>query len=118
MTGGSDVRTVTVARWAAAVVVGGMLAAILGALAEGDLATEGPQLVTSVWGRVTLIDLYLTFGLGWGWIAWRERSPARAAVWLVATVTLGALALGAYVLGAAVRAGDGRELLLGPHRQL
>lgn len=111
------VRTVQVARWAAAAVVGGMLAAILGALEVGDLATEGPELIASAWGRVTLIDLYLTFGLVWGWIAWRERSPVRAAVWLVATVTLGALALGAYVLGAAVRAEDGRDLVLGPHHR-
>lgn len=107
---------VRLARLGAAVVVGGMLAAILGAATIGDLAEEGPTLLGLAWGRLTLIDLYLSFGLVWGWIAWRERSPARAALWAVATVTLGALALGAYVLGAAVRADDPRRLLLGPHR--
>ena len=109
--------TVQVARLGAAVVVGGMLAAIIGAFLVGDLATEGREILGLAWGRVSLIDLYLTFGLGWGWIAWRERSPARAALWLVATVVLGALALGAYVLGASVRAQDGRDLVLGPHHR-
>ena len=109
--------SVQIARLGAAVVVGGMLAAILGAATVGDFGAEGPQLLGLAWGRVTLIDLYLTFGLVWGWIAWRERSVVRASLWLVATVTLGALALGVYALGASVRADDGRELLLGPHRR-
>jgi hypothetical protein len=67
---------------------------------------------------VTLIDIYLAFGLGWLWIAWREASPVRAGMWLAATLVTGSLALFAYLLGASMRADTVTRLVLGPHRSL
>jgi hypothetical protein len=97
----------------AAVVVGGMLAAILGGFTTGDFASEGALLLDLVWGRVTLIDIYLAFLVGWAWIAVRERSLATRLSWLAAVLVTGSLALGVYLLGAAWRARSVEELLLG-----
>ena len=94
-----------------------MATAIIGALRVASLTEEGAVLADLAWGRVTLIDIYLAFGFGWLWIAWRERSPGRAALWLIATLVTGSLALFGYLLGASVRATSVDDLVLGPHRR-
>jgi hypothetical protein len=93
-----------------------MLVVIGRAFALASFGEDGAALLDLAWGQVTLVDLYLALLLGWSWIAWRERSVPRAAVWLVATVTLGSLALFGYLLGASLRAGSPMELALGPRR--
>ncbi len=103
----------TAIRLLAAVVVGAMLAAILGGFTTGDFATEGALLLDLVWGRVTLIDIYLAFLLGWAWIAVREGAWLTRLLWLVAVLITGSLALGVYLLGAAWRATTVEDLLLG-----
>lgn len=96
--------------------VGAMLAVILAAFATSSFTDDGATLTALAWGRVTLVDLYLAFGVMWLWIAFRERSVWRAAAWLVATVTTGSLAIGVYLLWASLRAGSPTELALGPDR--
>ena len=100
----------------AVVMIVGMLAAIGIAASTASLPEDGAVLLDLAWGRVTLIDLYLAFGMAWAWIAYRERSWWRAGAWLVATVLTGSVALGVYLLVAAWRATTPAELLLGPHR--
>ncbi len=91
-----------------------MLGAILYGFATGDFGAEGGQLLDLAWGRVTLIDLYLSFAVFWAWVASRERTWATRLAWLVAIVTLGSLAICAYVALAALRSnGDRARLLLG-----
>jgi hypothetical protein len=94
-----------------------MVAAILGGFLEGEFLSEGGELLDLVWGRVTLVDIYAAFLVGWLWIALRERSVVRAVAWLPAVVVTGSLALAVYLLGAAVRAEGPEELLLGPRRR-
>jgi hypothetical protein len=94
-----------------------MAAAIAWGFLTASFTEEGAALLELTWGRITLIDIYLAFLLGWAWIAWRERSVPRAAAWLVATVVTGSLALFVYVLAASLRASTTTELVLGPHRQ-
>ena len=106
----------TPVRLVAAASLGAMIAVVSTGMAEGGLASQGSEMLELLWGRITLVDIYLAFLLGWMWIAWRERSPVRAAAWLVATVVFGSLTLWAYALGAAVRADSIEELLAGPHR--
>jgi hypothetical protein len=103
----------TTIRVAAAVGLLAMVAMVGRAFALGSFGDEGATLLGLAWGQVTLVDLYLALLLGWLWIAWRERSALRAVVWLVATVTLGSIALLGYVLVAALRADTTVELLLG-----
>lgn len=100
----------------AAAGVGAMTATILGAFSVASFTDDGASLVALAWGRVTLIDLYLALLLGWIWIAWRERSAARAAVWAAATVVTGSLALFTYLLVVSLRARTTLELLVGAHR--
>jgi len=93
-----------------------MVSAIVGAFSVASFPEDGAAIVALAWGRVTLVDIYLAFLFGWLWIAWRERSPLRAAAWGVATVVTGSLALFLYLLVASLRARTSTELLLGPHR--
>ncbi len=103
-------------RIVAAVGVAAMTTAIVGGFAEASFTADGAALLALTWGRVTLLDIYLAFLFGWLWIAWRERSPVRGALWGLATVVFGSLALFAYLLGASLRARDTTVLVLGPHR--
>jgi hypothetical protein len=106
----------TTIRVSAAVGLLTMLAMVVRAFGVASFTDDGAALVDLAWGQVTLVDLYLALLLGWLWIVWQERSPLRAALWLVATVTLGSIALLGYVLVAALRADTPTALLLGPHR--
>jgi hypothetical protein len=96
--------------------VGAMLAVIAAAFATASFTGDGGVLLDLAWGRVTLVDLYLAFGMLWLWVAFRERSTVRAAAWLLATVITGSLAIGVYLLWAAIRADDPLELVLGRDR--
>ncbi len=105
-----------VIRGVAAFGAAAMVAAIVGAFSVASFPEDGAAIIALAWGRVTLVDIYLAFVFGWLWIAWRERSPLRAAAWGLATLITGSLALFLYLLGASLRARTSTELLLGPHR--
>ena len=103
-------------RLIAAIGVAAMTSLIVAGFSLASFTDQGGAIIALTWGRVTLIDIYLAFLFGWLWIAWRERSAVRAAVWALATVITGSLALFGYLLGAALRARTTTELVLGPHR--
>lgn len=109
----TQVTTIRIAATAGALA---MAAMIVYGFAAGSFGAEGETILGLPWGRVTLVDLYVALLLGWLWIAWREHSSARAAVWLAAVVVLGSLALATYVAQAAWRADDVRALLVGARR--
>jgi multidrug efflux pump subunit AcrB len=74
------------------------LAAAAMALSVGiGLATApsgaAAELFANVWGRVTIIDLYLAFAAVWVWIAWRERSVARSVLWAALITVTGSIAI-------------------------
>jgi hypothetical protein len=89
---------------------------ILGALAmtgiiayafiAGDFATEGAILTSMPWGIVSLVDLYVGFTLFSAWIVYREKSIFATVLWILAVMTLGALAISLYALFA-LRASQG-----------
>ncbi|MBY5164401.1 DUF1475 family protein [Salsipaludibacter albus] len=108
----------TLVRGFAAVATLTMLAVIVWGLVTGDFTGEGAELLGLVWGRVTLVDLYLAFTAVWAWIAWREGSVGRAVLWAVLVAVLGSLAIWGYVWWAARGATDVQELLVGPHRSV
>jgi hypothetical protein len=93
-----------------------MAVAIVVGFRTASFTDDGAILVGLTWGRVTLLDIYLAFLFGWLWIAYRERSAARAGAWLVATVVTGSLALFGYLLLASLKADDLDELVVGPRR--
>ncbi len=58
-----------------------------------------PQaLVTHPWFIATLVDTYLAFFTYWLWVAYKEASALKAAVWLVLIFALGNIAMAAYAL--------------------
>lgn len=91
-----------------------VIAIVLGFAAAPEGAAS--ELLTNTWGIVTIVDLYLALAVGWAWLAWREQRAAVAAVWAVAFVGLGSVALGAYVAVVAARSSSIEEVLLGPGR--
>ena len=110
--------TMLAIRLFAGLTVGAMVAVIAAAFGAASFTGDGAILLDLAWGRVTLVDLYLAFGMMWLWVAFRERSAVRAAAWLLATLTTGSLAIGVYLLWASIRAEDPVELVLGRDRLL
>ncbi len=92
--------------WMAAVILYGFFA--------GDLFGEAKILLRYPWFQISMVDLYTGLSLFSGWVIYRERSWASAAIWILLFATLGNLATSAYVLRAAVKSkGDWRAFWLG-----
>lgn len=79
-------------------VVASMLWLVIAAALHQDVVAAGRELWKSPWYRVLLVDAYAGFLFFWLWVAWRERSAGRAALWLVLIMTLGNLATATYLL--------------------
>ena len=110
---GYESPTMTVIRTVALTGAAAMVAAILAGLVSGDFTGEGSVILDLVWGRVTLIDLYIGLGLFAVWIGFREKRPLRRAAWWLALIILGNLASALYVVIASFQVATPRELLLG-----
>lgn len=94
-----------------------MGAAIGYGFAAGDFFAEGRVLLSMPWGIVSLVDLYVGFALFSAWIAFREASAVRAAVWILLVVVLGNLTTSLYVLLALARSrGDWAQFWQGARR--
>lgn len=105
----------TLAKIVAALLFLLMGGAILYGFSNGNFSIEGNVIISFAWGKVTLIDLYISFFLIWGWMAYRERWYV-ALVLGVLMVTLGSLTASAYVFYALMTSGgDWRRFWLGRH---
>jgi hypothetical protein len=91
-----------------------MLFVTVSASLQQDIVSAARLLWPDPWFRATLADAYCGFLFFWLWVAWRERSLARGALWLVLIMALGNIAMAAYLLLALrrLRPGDGVEALL------
>lgn len=87
-----------------------LLYAILWASFQQSLFAEFARLWAEPWMKVTLLDFYLGIFLFTSWVAYRERSVIKTAIWLVAFVFLGNLATLAYVFLILGRVKDFNEL--------
>ncbi len=106
----------TVAKIIAIVGILAMTAVLVYGFVIGDFGTEGAQLLAMPWGIVSLVDLYVGFALFSCWIAYRERSPWVAAIWIILMMILGFWTGAVYTALALFTAdGDPRRALLG-HR--
>lgn len=77
-----------------------MALAIAYGIASGGFAEDGRTIWSLPWGKVTLVDLFVGFGVVGAVIVWRERRPRRWLPWLVALLFLGNLVTAAYLLWA------------------
>ena len=82
----------------------------------GNFSAEGQVLLSMPWGIVSLVDLYAGFALFSGWIVYRERSLARAILWVLLVMVLGFFTASLYTLIALqTSGGDWRRFWLGKH---
>jgi len=88
-----------------------MTVALVLGWASGGFGAEGGEILELVWGRITLIDLYLGVALIATFVVWREGSLRRAWPWLVGFVLLGNLATAIYIARAAWASASVPELL-------
>lgn len=93
-----------------------MTGIILYAFIAGDFAAEGAILTSMPWGIVSLVDLYVGFTLFSAWVIYRENSLPVVILWVVAVMTLGALAISLYAF-LALRAsrGNWQKFFMGKH---
>ena len=103
-------KPVQIVAW---LVVGIMAAAIIYGFTAGSFGDDASALWALPWGKVSLIDLYAGLIIFGAWVAFRETSLGRTVLWWIALATLGNLAAGAYLVIAALRAGDVTELMVG-----
>ncbi len=91
-----------------------MAAAITYGFVVGDFLGEAKILFPYPWFQISMADLYTGLALFSGWIIFRERSWAVAAVWIALLILLGNLATCAYAFMVAVQSrGDWRLFWLG-----
>ncbi len=86
-----------------AAILAGMLWVTTAASLEQDLWSAVEELWPDGWFRATLADAYFGFLTVFVWIAWREASVGRSAVWFVALMLLGNIAIAVYFLVALAR---------------
>ncbi len=91
-----------------------MLYVTVSASLHRDVLTATRLLWPDPWFRATLADAYFGFLFFWLWVAWREQSALRGAVWLLLIMSLGNFAMAGYLLLQLRRLqpGDGLEALL------
>ena len=91
-----------------------MLYVTVSASLQQDVLPATERLWPNPWFRATLADAYCGFLFFWLWLAWREKTAAKGALWFVLIMTLGNLAMAGYLLLQlrGLRPGGGIEALL------
>ena len=75
-----------------------MLYVTISASIHQDIVSAVRLLWPDPWFRATLADAYCGFLFFWLWVAWREGSPGRSALWFLLIMGLGNLAMAGYLL--------------------
>jgi hypothetical protein len=96
-----------------------MSAALAWGFTSGDFWREGAILTSLPWGIISIVDVYTGGALFAGWIAYREHSIARTALWIVLIIVLGHWSTSLYVLLAlASSEGDVQRFWMGGHLEV
>jgi uncharacterized membrane protein YeiB len=91
-----------------------MLYVTIAAALERGVFVAGAELWKDAWFRATLADAYCGFLSFYAWVFYREQKAPARALWLVAILALGNIAMSVYVLQRLFRMppGSGVERLL------
>jgi hypothetical protein len=85
-------------------------------LIAGDFFKEGSILFSMVWGKVSLIDVYIGFFLFSGWVLYREEKWMTALQWIISIMILGNFITCLYATIALYQSGDNfKHFWLGHH---
>lgn len=96
-----------------------MLYVTVSASLHQDIISATRGLWSDPWFRATLADAYFGFLFFWLWVAWREQSAAKGALWFILIMTLGNFSMAGYLLLQlrSWKSADGvTGLLLGTHK--
>lgn len=55
----------------------------------GNFSEDGAKILSNPWGIVSLVDLYVGFGLFSAWIVFREKSLLPSVIWVILMMVLG-----------------------------
>jgi len=92
----------------------GILAAMLGvtirASFDRNVLMAGADLWRDPWGMATLFDAYFGFLTFYLWVLYKEVRSGRRVLWLVLIMTLGNIAMAAYMLRELLRMGPDETL--------
>ena len=80
-----------------------MLAVTTYASLDRSILNVGAQLTSDPWFQATLADAYFGFLTFFAWVAYKEPGIWRKVIWFVLIMTLGNIAMSAYVLIQLVR---------------
>jgi len=84
----------------------------------GDFFKEGSILFSMVWGKVSLIDVYIGFFLFSGWVIYREEKLINALLWIILIMILGNFVTCLYATMALFKSGENfKRFWLGQHFQ-
>ena len=75
-----------------------MLYVTVSASLHQDIVSATRGLWPDPWFRATLADAYCGFLFFWLWVAWREQSAVKGALWFVLIMALGNIAMAGYIL--------------------
>jgi hypothetical protein len=87
-----------------------MAIALAWGLFKGNFSAEGSALLRMPWGVVSLVEIYVGMTLFGCWVFWREASPVRSGVWMLAVALIGNIVSCVYVL-MALRSARGNPTL-------
>ena len=62
---------------------------IIYGFAMGDFTGEGSIILSIIWGKITLVDIYISFLVFTAWIIYREDNPGRSILWFILMMVLG-----------------------------
>jgi hypothetical protein len=75
-----------------------MIALTVVAIQEASLTEAGSALWKDAWFRLTLADAYFGFLIVYLWVVYKERTLWARTVWFLLFMTLGNMAVSAYIL--------------------
>jgi hypothetical protein len=91
-----------------------MASIIIYGFIAADFFTEGSIISNLYWGKVTLIDIYISFFVFFGWVVYRETSYLKIGIMLILIIVTGSLAICLYTLNALIQSkGDWKQFWIG-----
>ncbi len=98
------------AKWLTAIGAVIMAVIISYGLFNTDFFAEGKQLTDLYWGKVSLIDIYISFFVFFGWVIYRETSYIKIGTILILIIVTGSLAICLYTFNALIQSkGDWKQ---------
>ncbi len=74
-----------------------MSTAIVIGFISGDFTGEGSVIISLIWGKITLIDIYIMFLIFASWIYYRENKFSNFLIWFIFLLIFGAATASLYI---------------------